>query len=338
MIPQGPLPTVRLRIMYDGKPEDRVPLCRFLEPWEDGLEEHLSKMSPEDATDLRSLYAMARCALEQGQWDIASSSLLRCRDKLRPAKTHVGDLSYGLLLLWAEYPLAKMYQLRGSAEGSTQMLEEAVEIWRKILNVILVLDFLDESKGLGMDIYGFWCTARYEVGCACGNSEMKADVVQAYAEQLIPRENFAERELCLLLSYDYYWSGAFETSLKWIQKANRLCERPAQPPVYLRWEVYVLMKLHRFEDALCISALYISALDKEIAQASESDAVGSAREKEILSARAKEIRCWIRDCFVQMHKSSISDGDPQELNNNEELKELQLALEYSLVLGYVTYI
>ena len=320
MIPQGSLPTVTYRCLHtDGV---KVPLWRDVEPVEYGLEEHLSKMSPEDATDLRSLYAMARCALEQGQWDIASSSLLRCRDKLRPAKTHVGDLSYGLLLLWAEYPLAKMYQLRGSAEGSTQMLEKAVEIWSKIFNATLV-DFLVISEELGIDIWGFWCTARYEVGCASGNSEMKAAAVQAYAP-LNPRENFAERELCLLLSYDYYWSGAFETSLKWIQEANRLCERPAPPPAYLRWEVYVLMKLHRFKDAL-------SALDNlSFAQVSEGDAVGSAR--------AKEIRCWIIDCFMQMHKSSISDGDPQELNNNEELKELQLALEYSLVLGYVTYI
>jgi tetratricopeptide (TPR) repeat protein len=313
MIPQGPLPTVRLNTTYIGKPEDRVPLCRFLEPWEDGLEEHLSKMSPEDATDLRSLYAMARCALEEGQWETASSSLLRCGEILEREKTRVGDLSYGLLLLWAEYPLANMYQLRGSAEGSTQMLEKAEEIWFEILNATQF-----------PAIWSFWCTAQYEVGCASGHSEMKAVAVEAYAE-LIQREFFfAERELCLLLSYDYYWSGAFETSLKWIQKANRLYDCAAQPPAYLRWEVYVLMKLHRFEDAL-------SALDNlSFPQVSESDAVGSAREK--------EIRCWIIDCFVQMHKSSISDGDPQELNNNEELKELQLALEYSLDLGYVTYI
>ena len=189
------------------------------------------------------------------------------------------------------------------------MLKKAVEIWVEILNA---------TKEPVVDIYGFLCTALYELGCANGNSETKAESVQLYAA-LIPRESLAERELCLLLSYDYYWSGAFETSLKWIQEANRLCERPAQPPAYLRWEVYVSRKVHRFKDAL-------SALDNlSFAQVSEGDAVGSVR--------AKEIRCWIVDCSMQMHKSSTSDGDPQELNNNEELKELQLALEYSLVMG-----
>lgn len=74
------------------------------------------------------------------------------------------------------------------------------------------------------------------------------------------------------------------------------------------------MKLHRFKDAL-------SAIDNlSFAQVSEGD------------SRAEEIRCWIIDCSMQMHKSSTSDGDPQELNNNEELRELQLALEYSLVM------
>ena len=314
MIPRCPLPTVRFGCVDDilyGNDVNRVPVWRFVEPWEDGLEENLSKMSPEGATELRSRYAMARCALEEGQWETASSSLLCCRDILQLEKTRVGELSYGLLLLWAEYPLAQMYQRRGSAEGSAQKLKKAVEIWVEIFDA--TRSFLLTSEKLDIRILGFLYTALYELACVNGNSETKAQSVQGYAT-VIQREDFAERELCLLLSYDYYWSGAFETSLKWIQEANRLCERPAQPPAYLRWEVYVLMKLHRFKDAL-------SAIDNlSFAQVSEGD------------ARAEEIRCWIIDCSMQMHKSSTSDGDPQELNNNEELRELQLALEYSLVM------
>lgn len=309
MTPRGPLPTVIFRCLNDV---NRVPLWRCLEPWEDGLEENLSTMAPEGATELRSRYAMARCALEEGEWETALSSLLRCRDILQLEATRVGEWrSYGLLLLWAEYPLAKMYQLRGSAEGSAQMLKKAVETWLEIFDA--TKSFLLTSAELDTKILSFLYTAQYEFGCANGNSETKARSMQEYAALIQIMEDFAERELCLLLSYDYYWSGAFETSLKWIQKANRLCERPAQPPAYLRWEVYVLMKLHRFKDAL-------TALDNlSFAQVSEG------------GVHAKEIRCWRKDCYMQMHKSSASDGDPQELNNNEDFSELQLAMEYSLV-------
>lgn len=307
MIPRGPLPTVVFRLVC----KNQVPLWGCLEPWEDGLIENLSKVSPEGATELRSCYAMARCALEEGQWETVSSSLLCCRDVLQLEATRVGELSYGLLLLWAEYPLAKMYQLRGGAEDSAQMLEKAVETWSEICDAT---KSLLTSAQLDARILSFMYTAQYEFGCANGPSEMKAQSVQGYAALMQNREDFAERELCLLLSYDYYWFGAFENSLKWIQKANRLCERSAQPVSYLRWEVYVLMKLHRFKDAL-------SALDNlSFGQVSEGDAC------------AKEIRCWRKECYMQMHKSSTSDGDLQEVNNNEELNELQLAMEYSLVM------
>ena len=306
MNPRGPLPTVTFLCLNDV---NRVPLWRCVVPCEDGLEDNLSKMAPEGATELRSRYAMAKCALEEGEWETALSSLLRCRDILQLEATRVDALSYGLLLLWAEYPLAKMYQMRGSAEGSAQMLKKAVETWLEIFDA--TKSFLLSGE-LDTRILSFLYTAQYEFGCANGNSETKARSMQEYAALIQIREDFAERELCLLLSYDYYWSGAFETSLKWIQKANRLCERPAQPPAYLRWEVYVLMKLHRFKDAL-------SALDNlSFAQVSD--------------VHAKQIRCWRKDCYMQMHKSSTSVGDPQELNNNEDFSELQLAMEYSLVM------
>ena len=299
---------------------DNVPLMRFVVPCEEGLEETLSNMSPDGAAELRSQYAMARCALEEGRWETALSSLLCCKDILKGEEARVGALSYGLLCLWAGYPLAQMYQQRGRAEKSAQMLQKAVETWSEILDGITPFMFGGLMQHPNTRLLSFLYTAEYECGSWNGDSEMKALAVQKYAGQVESRrEDAAEAELCLLLSYDLYWSGSFEDSLQWILRANRLWQQISSPPAaHLRWEVYVLMKLRRFKEAT-------NALGRL------SDAPVHAQE---VKRRADEVRRWKQDCETQLQlENSTSDEGHQKPMEDEDLLELQRALEYSNTLA-----
>ncbi|KAG0601668.1 hypothetical protein M758_11G130500 [Ceratodon purpureus] len=305
------VPTVLLRWVRD--PEYKVPLWRHLAPVEEGVEENLANMSPEGAANLRSQHAMARRALEEGQWETALSSFTRCRDILKGEALHVEKFqsrSFRLLLLWAASPLAQMYQLRG------RMLHKAVETWRELLDG--VMPSLRNPAQLDSNLLSFLYTAEYECGSASGDSEMMAQAMQSYAALMgCHSKAHAERELCLLLSYDHFWYGSFEDSLKWILRANGLWKGLLPPAVYLRWEVYVLMKLQRFHEAS-------SALDRLC-----------SAEVSILQAerRAEEVRRWRQDCDMQLQKINVSGVHLQEALEDEEMLELQHALEYSLTLN-----
>lgn len=248
--------------------------------------ENLANMSPVGAADLRSQHAMARRALEEGQWETAISSFMCCRDILKGEALHVGKFqsrSFGLLLLWTQFPLAQMYQLRG------RMLHKAVETWREILDGVRP-SLLDPALQADSNPSSFLYTAEYECGCASGDSEMMAQATQSYAELMdYQSQAHAERELCLLLSYDHFWYGSFENSLKWILRANGLWKELLPPSPYLRWEVYVLMKLQRFHEAS-------SALDRL-----------SSAEVPIIEAekRAAEVRRWRQECDMQLQKIDV---------------------------------
>lgn len=293
------------------------------------MEQNFARMSPEVAAELRSQCSKARCALEEGRWEPALSSFSSCRDILKREEARVGKVSYGLLLLWAQIPLAQMYQLRGGEEGSTQMLQKAVETWGEIVEGIMPVLMDPDLKILYSRLLSFLYTAQYDCGFANEDPEMKALAVQSYAELMGYERDLgrAERELCLLLSYDYYWSGSFKNSLKWIREANfRLWRETLPPATYLRWECYVLMKLKRFREARSTLDGFSSALRLVPAVDVQDRTAVQARAKEV-ERRAAEVRRWKQDCDMQMDKDSTSDCDLQELNDvDNEIRQVQYAI------------
>lgn len=244
--------------LYDPR-DFRVPMYRALVKSEIGLENLLQKLPPTfDAREFRLQNSLGRAALEDGAWDRAELNLLQCKTLLRGASEHVEDRIYAFLLLWANLPLAELYQVRAgkslqsvadSGVTCTDMLQKAMVIRKEMLDCAMV--FQETHKLLVKVCKSWYATAQYEYGDSVMASELKDNAVQRYVELLSCNSTDEGRaHLCALLWCDHYYSGNFDVSLRWIQEANQLWRKIGFPDwVHFQNEVQLLMKLGKSPEA-----------------------------------------------------------------------------------------
>ena len=292
--------------------EADVTLCsvwRALVQSQAGLAHHLQSVSSQFAERFVSYNNEGLDALAAMDREKVLSSFSQCRAMVKEELNMDDDVkTYNWLLAWADHSLALFYQAH---RGDSAMLKSAMTMRMEILEC--VFPFLGSHPTLVKVCRSYCYTSQYE--WAASEVEGKTELaVQEFAELMGYDEHEAEPHLCLLLYVDHYFTGSFEVSLRWIREAKRLWQE-LSPDGGGNWsffclecEAKLLLKLGRFPEAV-----------KVLENSSYTN-----------SHRAAKVHLWLHECYSQMARRDLVEGNLQQAQSHEESADLHRALQHSL--------